>query len=164
MMYFVLGAWSERWKVLPLNHWLFYPQEVRFLFSQPASSSLVSVSDPWRAFWVDTTPFKGPRLASCVAFGTTEIQGHLQERLKQTLTVRLLTTHLFPLFQTTSQGIAKWVVVVNWSYLNPPFLAVGWNHLRMNRRPQPPLQLGSCWRHIRVQQRCTLRQNKKTNK
>ena len=30
-----------------------------FLFR--ASNSLVSVLDPWRAFWPDTTPFKGPR-------------------------------------------------------------------------------------------------------
>ena len=35
------------------------------------SNSLVSVSNPWKAFWADTAPFKGPRLASCVASGTT---------------------------------------------------------------------------------------------
>ena len=39
-------------------------------------NSLVSVSDPWRAFWADTAPFKG--LALCIASGTTEIQGHHQ--------------------------------------------------------------------------------------
>ena len=33
---------------------------------------------PWRAFWADTAPFKGPRLTSCVASGTTEIQRHRQ--------------------------------------------------------------------------------------
>ena len=33
---------------------------------------------PLRAFWADTTPFKGPWLALCVAFRTTEIQGHHQ--------------------------------------------------------------------------------------
>ena len=43
----------------------------------PSCNSLVSVSDPWRAFWADTAPFKGPRLASCVASGTTKILGHL---------------------------------------------------------------------------------------
>ena len=49
------------------------------LFSSvPPSNSLVSVSDPRRAFWADTAPFSGPRLASCVASGTTEIQGHRQ--------------------------------------------------------------------------------------
>ena len=49
------------------------------LFSSiPPSNSLVSVSDPWRAFWADTAPFKGPRLASCVASGTIEMQGHHQ--------------------------------------------------------------------------------------
>ena len=49
------------------------------LFSSiPPSSSLISVSDPRRAFWADTAPFSGPRLASCVASGTTEIQGHRQ--------------------------------------------------------------------------------------
>ena len=46
--------------------------------SVPPSNSLVSVLDPWRAFWADTPPFKGPRLASCVASGTTEMQGHCQ--------------------------------------------------------------------------------------
>ena len=44
----------------------------------PPSNSLISVSDPWRAFWADMAPFKGPRLASCVASGATEIQGHCQ--------------------------------------------------------------------------------------
>ena len=49
------------------------------LFSSvPPSNSLVSISDLQRAFWADTTPFSGPRLASCVASGTTEIQGRNQ--------------------------------------------------------------------------------------
>ena len=44
------------------------------LFSSlPPSNSLVSVSDPWRAFWADTAPFKGPRLTLCVSSGTTGI-------------------------------------------------------------------------------------------
>ena len=66
------------------NHWFAWranqwPLVGETLFSSvPPSNSLVSVSDPWRAFWADTAPFKGPRLASCVASGTTEIQGHLQ--------------------------------------------------------------------------------------
>ena len=48
-----------------------------FLF--PSSQQLlVSVSDPWRAFWADMAPFKGPRLSSCVASGTTETQRHRQ--------------------------------------------------------------------------------------
>ena len=42
-------------------------------------------------------PSKGPRLASCVASGTTEIQGHRQQQLTQTFIVRLLKTHLFTL-------------------------------------------------------------------
>ena len=33
-----------------------------------------------QAFLADTAPLKGPRLASCVAFGTTEKQGHRQVR------------------------------------------------------------------------------------
>ena len=41
-------------------------------------NSLVSVSDPWRAFWADMAPFKGPWLTSYVASGTTENQGHSQ--------------------------------------------------------------------------------------
>ena len=49
------------------------------LFSSvPPSNSLISVSDPWRAFWAGTAPFKGPRFASAVASGTTDIQGHRQ--------------------------------------------------------------------------------------
>ena len=53
-------------------------------------------------------PFKGPRLTSCIASGTTEIQGHCQyavvgvvvlghrrQQLTQTLTVRLKKTHSF---------------------------------------------------------------------
>ena len=49
------------------------------LFSSvPPSNSLVSVSDPRRAFGADMAPFSGPRRASCVAFGTTDIQGDRQ--------------------------------------------------------------------------------------
>ena len=44
----------------------------------PPSNSLVSVSDPWGAFWIDSAPFKDPQLASCVASGTAEIHGHHQ--------------------------------------------------------------------------------------
>ena len=39
------------------------------------SNSLVFVLDPWRAFWADPVAFKS-QLASCIASGTTEIQGH----------------------------------------------------------------------------------------
>ena len=66
------------------NHWFAWranqwPLIGETLFSSvPPSNSLVSVSDPRRAFWADTAPFSGPRLASCVASGTTEIQGHRQ--------------------------------------------------------------------------------------
>ena len=55
-------------------------------------------------------PFKGHRLALCVASGTTEIQGlswcaalgvevpgHRQQQLAQTLIERLLKTHILPL-------------------------------------------------------------------
>ena len=48
-----------------------------FSFVLP-SNSFVSVSNPWRAFWVDTAPFQGPRLASCIASRTAERQGHSQ--------------------------------------------------------------------------------------
>ena len=33
---------------------------------------------PLKAFRANTAPFEGPRLASCIASGTTEIQGHRQ--------------------------------------------------------------------------------------
>ena len=63
------------------NHWFAWranqwPLKGETLFSSvPPSNSLVSVSDLRRAFWVDTAPFSGPQLASCVASETTEIQG-----------------------------------------------------------------------------------------
>ena len=54
-----------------------WPLVGKTLFSSvPPSNSLVSVTDPRRAFWADKAPFSGPRLASCVASGTTEKQGH----------------------------------------------------------------------------------------
>ena len=59
------------------NHW-FAPWRGNPFFSLPPSNSLVSVSDQRRAFWADTVPFSGPRLALCVASGSTEIQGHHQ--------------------------------------------------------------------------------------
>ena len=74
-------------KNLPVKNWFAWRanqrphqwQSMEILFSSiPPSNSLVSVSDPQRAFWADTAPFSGPRLASCVASGTTEIQGHSQ--------------------------------------------------------------------------------------
>ena len=95
-----------------------WPLMVETLFSSvPASNTLVSISDPWRAFWPDTVPFKCPRPASCVATGTTENQGRRQVchvahyvlrsqdnfnckvQLTQTLIVRLLKTHFLLLFQ-----------------------------------------------------------------
>ena len=94
------GAWSA-------NQWLLIG-ETSFS-SVPLSNSLVSVSDPRRAFWADTAPFSGPLLASCVASGTTEVHqvvkcaglgrevpGDRQKQLTQTLIVRLLKTHFFP--------------------------------------------------------------------
>ena len=55
------------------------PSLGKILFSfVPPSNSLAVVSDPWRAFWTATAPFKGPRLASCVASGSTERQGNSQ--------------------------------------------------------------------------------------
>ena len=74
------------------------------------SKSLVSVSDPWRAFWADKAPLKGPcltRLVHCfwnyrdskdpvrwIAL-SAEVPGHRQQQLTQTLIVRLLKTHFF---------------------------------------------------------------------
>ena len=64
------------------------------------SNSLISISDPWRAFWADKAAFNRPRLASCVASGTTdtrtarcvaigaEVQGHRQQQRTQTLILR----------------------------------------------------------------------------
>ena len=65
---------KNHWFALRANLW---PQGNAFLFCS-SQHSLASVLDPWRAFWADTAPFKGPRLASCVASGTTEIQGDRQ--------------------------------------------------------------------------------------
>jgi len=70
------SRWKDHWFAWRANQW---PLVREKLFSfVPHSNSLVSVSDHWRAFWADAAPFNGPRLASCVASGTTEIQGHRQ--------------------------------------------------------------------------------------
>ena len=45
-------------------------------------------------YCADMAPFKGPRLASCLASRTTEKQGHRQKQLTQTK-MRLLKTHFF---------------------------------------------------------------------
>ena len=58
------------------NPWL-HVGEILFCFVLP-SDSPVSVSDPWRSFWPVTAPLMGHRLASFVASGTTELQGHGQ--------------------------------------------------------------------------------------
>ena len=81
-----------------------YPfMEKTLLSSVPPSNFLISVSDPWRAFWADRTPFKGPQFSIS---GTTEIWGEVwgvgqvaprtvktQEQLTQPLLVQLLKTH-----------------------------------------------------------------------
>ena len=36
-----------------------------------SNNSLVLVSDPWRVFWADTAPFKGPQPRCVCCFGTT---------------------------------------------------------------------------------------------
>ena len=59
------------------NHCFAFCRETLFS-SVPPSNSLVSVSDPWGAFWADTASFKGHRLALCVPSITTEIRGHCQ--------------------------------------------------------------------------------------
>ena len=68
---------KNHWFAWRANQWI-TPHWGNTFSSAPPSNSLFSVSDPWRASWVDTAPFSGPRLASCVASRTTEIQGHCQ--------------------------------------------------------------------------------------
>ena len=85
------------------------PPDRETLFSSiPHSTSLVSVSDPWKAFWADTAPFKGPRLSyellpelqrnqdtvRSVAL-SAEVPVHLQKPRMKTLLVRLLKTQFF---------------------------------------------------------------------
>ena len=74
--FFCLLFVKTHWFAWRANQWPLI-RETPFS-SVPPSSSLVSVSNHRRAFWADTTPFSGPRLASCIASGTTEIQGHSQ--------------------------------------------------------------------------------------
>ena len=75
----LLFIWREQvnksLNCLSANQWLLARETI--FSSLPPSNSLVSISDPRRAFWADTAPFSGPRIA-CVASGTTEIQGHRQ--------------------------------------------------------------------------------------
>ena len=84
------------------NHWFdlndHWPliKETRFS-SVPPSNSLVSLPVPWGAFWADTAPFKGPKYHLECCFKNyrdtdrsgenkrTQIPGHCQEQLTQTL-------------------------------------------------------------------------------
>ena len=43
-----------------------------FSLSVPPNNSLVSISDHWRPFWLNSLPFRGPCLALCIASRTTE--------------------------------------------------------------------------------------------
>ena len=53
--------WSKQWSLL-----------IDILFSSdPASNSLVSVSDSWRAFWAGMANFNFPRHVGCIASGTS---------------------------------------------------------------------------------------------
>ena len=59
----ILGG-GGRWVKNHRSFWRANPRLVdlqTLLSSVSTSNSLVSVSDPWRAFWADKTPFKGPR-------------------------------------------------------------------------------------------------------
>ena len=127
-----------------------------FLF-QSSSNSLVSVSDPWRAFWVNKAPFKGLRFATCVASETTEYNGHWtlpgarcaslslvaevrtphrQERLTQTLIVRKLKSHWFSLFQ--KQG---WYSYPPWSLIWQRM----WSKCYLTKKNHP-----LCWNLCRI--------------
>ena len=75
-IFFCFLFMKNHWFACKANQWPLIGETL--ISSVPPSNSLVSVSDPWRAYWADTPPFKGPRLASCVASGTSEIQGHRQ--------------------------------------------------------------------------------------
>ena len=84
------------------NHWHVIGRGGGILFcSIPSCNFLVSVSDHWRFFLVDTEPFKGPQLAvlpeiqrneNTVWYATLGVgdPGHHQKQLKQILIVRLL--------------------------------------------------------------------------
>ena len=108
IIFYFLFVKKNHWFAWRANQW---PLAGETLFSSvPPSNSLISVSDPRRAFWADTVPFLGPRLASprallpelqrykdtvrCAALGA-EVPGHRQQQLTQTLIVRLLKMHFF---------------------------------------------------------------------
>ena len=55
------------------NQW---PLVGEILFSHVPAIKLPLVSYHWRAFWADTLPFFHHWLASCIASGTKEKQGH----------------------------------------------------------------------------------------
>ena len=55
------------------NQW---PLVGEILFSPVPAIKLPLVSYHWRAFWADTLPFFHHWLASCIASGTKEKQGH----------------------------------------------------------------------------------------
>ena len=65
---------KSQWFVWKANQW---PLSRELIFSfVPPRNSLVSVSNPWRAFWADTLPFKGPWLAPGIASRTTKTHEH----------------------------------------------------------------------------------------
>ena len=111
---------------LGINYWS--PVGQTFFSSVPHRNSVISVSDPWRAFWADTTPFKGPRLASYVDSGITEIQGprqlcfarrggpgHCQELLTQALIVRLFKApSSTPILDFEKSTECNWVSGHSW--------------------------------------------------
>ena len=83
------------------------PLQGNVILFHSCSNYLISASHPWRAFPADMAPFKGPWLAMCITFLTTENQGrtvrcftlgaevpwhHQQVQLTQTLIVHLLKT------------------------------------------------------------------------
>ena len=88
------------------------PRRETLFSSVPPSNSLVSVSNPRRAYKLTRRPSRAldlprallPELqrhkdtVRCAAL-SAEVPGQRQERLMQTLIVRLLTTHLLSLFQ-----------------------------------------------------------------
>ena len=68
------------WFAWRANFWPLIEEKL-FSYVPPNNSpllSLLSVSDPWTVFSADKVPFKGPRLASGIASGTTEKHEHSQ--------------------------------------------------------------------------------------
>ena len=89
LVFLVLLVAAGRWQVSPQTQLFYLSLLVKKIFDLPGGQMTPHLQtllfrssqqrlDPWTAFWAYTAHFKGPQLALCFAYGTTEMQGYRQ--------------------------------------------------------------------------------------